>query len=678
MKTFLIEIGTEEIPARFISIGLVALQEKFEEFLNNSFIEYGKITGYATPRRLTLLIEDVSEKQQDREVEIIGPPKKAAFDSAGSPTKAALGFAGSLKVDVRELRVIKTGRGEYLAVTTKEKGEFTIDVLRKALPPIIQSLQFSRMMRWGNGTMRFVRPICWILALFDNEHLDFAIDGLKSGNVSFGHRFLSPGPIHVNSPADYSTLMSENYVLADPDERKTVILDGIKKIESQYKCNATKDDELLQTVISLVEYPTVIIGNFDPEYLALPKKLPVTVMKSHQKYFSVEDNDGNLLPYFILISNTLPGNNEIVRKGAERVLKARLEDAKFYFSEDQKISLWNYVERLKNVTFHEKLGSLYEKSERVAFICSFIADQMALVSKDNLLRASMLSKADLVTGIVREFPELQGYMGMIYALNSGEESEVATGIYEHYLPVFSGDKLPQGDIGTIISLADKIDNISSFFLIGLIPTGSEDPFALRRQAAGILHILQNGDYTFSLDELIEKSLQGLESYSPSIRTLKGKISRFFLQRFEGLIMSQGYSHDVVKAALSVKDLRIRDICERVESLSLLKKTAGFPELLIAAKRVYNILTDTKPHVIKEDLFIEKVEKELLDAARDVGRRLKDTGYDALYGLEGPINSFFDTVLVMDKRPEIKENRLALLSLVKELFDELGDFSKIII
>ncbi|MEW6714268.1 MAG: glycine--tRNA ligase subunit beta [Nitrospirota bacterium] len=676
MKPFLLEIGTEEIPARFISHGLESLKERFTQFLNDKAIHYGSITEYATPRRLAILIDDVSEKQEDRVTELTGPPKRIAFDESGTPTNAATGFAKSLNLELKDIRIVKTERGEYLSAVIEEKGEMTMAVLSRELPKLIESLQFPKAMRWGDGTMKFVRPIHWIFALFGSEIIPFELDGLKSGDLSYGHRFLSPEAVKINNPSEYASLLLKNHVVADTKERKKIILDGIKKIESENNCKVHEDMELLDTVTSLVEYPSVILGSFKREYLSLPKELPVTVMKTHQKYFSVEDAEGNLMPHFIVISNTKEQNDDIVRKGAERVLKARLEDARFYFAEDQKIPLWDYVEKLKTVTFQEKLGSIYEKIERVAFVCSFIADKLNFERKENLLRASMLCKADLVTGIVREFPELQGYMGMTYALNSGEEKEVASGIYEHYFPRHAGDALPSCEIGAIISLADKIDNIASFFLLDLIPSGSEDPFALRRQAAGVINILKNKEYPFSLDVLVETALKGLEGYSPSIKVLKGSIIKFFLQRLEGILLAEGYSHDIIQAAVPSKELNIKDLKQRIELLSALKREPAFPELLTAAKRVCNILSKASPAILKKELLRETAEKELYRVTTDVTARLRYTDFKALFELEEPINGFFEAVMVMDKDAGVRSNRLALLFSVKSAFDMLGDFSKI--
>jgi glycyl-tRNA synthetase beta chain len=495
---------------------------------------------------------------------------------------------------------------------------------------------------------------------------------------------LSPGSLKIKDPSTYSHILLNNYVIVDPNKRKEIILKEIKKIESTANCRVHEDKELLDTVTFLVEYPTVILGNFDSEYLSLPKELLVTVMKSHQKYFPVEDENRNLLPRFILISNSTPENNDMVRRGSERVLKARLEDAKFYFNEDRKKPLWDYIEKLKDVTFQEKLGSVYEKVERVAFVCSFLADELNLSTKEKILRIVMLSKADLVTGIVREFPELQGYIGMIYAKNSGEDDETSLAINEHYMPRFSGDALPSNELSSLISLADKMDNIVSFFFVGLIPTGSEDPFALRRQAIGVINILLNNDYPFSLDTLIDRALQGVESYLPARKSLSTEILKFFYQRLEGMFLNEGYSYDLINSVLSIQEhaittagQNIKDIKNRIKVLSLMKKQTEFSELLIAAKRVYNILDKVQPAKIKEDLLLETAEKELFNAMRKVQNKLIETDYKALFELKDPINTFFDNVLVMDKNPEVKENRLALLLSVKRVFDSLGDFSKII-
>jgi len=682
----LLEIGTEEIPARFIPDGIKALKDRLLEFLSESAIEFGKVSEYATPRRLAVLIENVSELQKDRIVEILGPPRKIAFDTSNNPTGATSGFARSYNVKVESLKIVKTDRGEYISATIEKRGKKTKDVLSDALPDIITSIPFPKSMRWGDGDLRFVRPIRWITAILGKEIIHFELDDLKSGNISYGHRFISPGAFRIEDPSEYLQLLSANYVIADYNERKKTILEGIKKIESMVGCKVYEDSELLETVTFLVEYPTVILGDFNTEYLSLPRELLITVMKSHQKYFSVKDKNGNLLPHFIIVSNTKLENTETVKKGAERVIKARLEDARFYYNEDRRKSLWDYVETLKKVTFHEKLGNLYEKVERIAFLCSFISDEVNLSEekKEKLLKTCMLCKADLVTGIVREFPELQGYMGMVYARNSGEDEEIASAIYEHYMPRHSGDSLPSSDIGNIISIADKMDNIASSFLIGLAPTGSEDPFALRRQAMGIINILLSKGYSIMLNILIDKALQCIEGYLSQKKALCEEILKFFYQRFEGMLLSDGYSYDVINSVFSTGNLtdarqgvNIKDIKHRIKTLSEMKRMPEFLELLTSAKRVYNILGNTKPSEPKVNLLTEKVEKELYNVVTEVyNKSLIKTNYMSLFELTTPINSFFDRVLVMDRDAELRTNRLALLSLVKRVFDSLGDFSKI--
>lgn len=677
MKPLLFEIGSEEIPARFVTSGLESLKESIIKLLDDASIGYGNITGFATPRRLAVFIDDVAEKQKDRILESLGPPKKVAFDDQGVPTKAAIGFAKTLNIDVNNLKIKETERGFYVSATVEEKGRPTIDFLAEALPNLISSMHLPKSMRWGDGSLRYFRPIKWILALFGDDIIKFNLNGIKSNNVSYGHRFLSPSAVKIDMPANYLKILKQNYVIADFKERKRVISKGIKEAESRLGFKVHEDNELLDTVTNLVEFPVVVTGSFDSTYTALPKELLITVMKSHQKYFSTVDNDGNILPSFIVISNTKAENNDTVSKGAERVLRARLEDARFYYSEDQKKPFWDYTEELKKVTYQEKLGSIYEKAERVSSMGTFIAGILDIASKEKIHRASMLCKADLVSGVVGEFPELQGYMGMIYALHCGEDKDVSMAVREHYFPRFPGDDLPSDEIGAIISLADKMDNIASFFSLDLIPTGSEDPFALRRQAAGIINILQRSDYPLSLDALIEKALENLNVSPDDNEKLLKKILHFFYPRLEGIFLSQGYGNDIINAALPAGEVNIRDLKKRLDLISLLKKDPGFPSLLTAAKRVYNILAKTSHGEIKESLLTEAAEKDLFDCVVRIERETAASNFRALYELEKPVNEFFDKVLVMDKNPEVMENRLALLMAVKKAFDSLADFSKII-
>ncbi|RJQ50147.1 MAG: glycine--tRNA ligase subunit beta [Nitrospiraceae bacterium] len=672
----LLEIGSEEIPARFVVRGLAIFKENVLHLLNSESIAYGKISEYATPRRLTVHIEDVSEIQNDRTIETLGPPKKVSFDENGMPTKAAIGFARSIGIDVKDLKVVQTDRGEYVSATVEQKGKASKDVLSNGLPSLISSLQLPKTMRWGSGSLRFFRPIRWILALIGHETIEFEIDGIKSGSITYGHRFLSAGAVRISDPSEYLPALRQNHVIADSVERKNIISGEIQKLGSALGIHVHEDNELLDTVMFLVEYPTIVSGSFENKYIDLPKELLITVMRTHQKYFSTESAQGTILPSFIVVSNTKSENSDTVRRGAERVLRARLEDARFYFAEDQKIPLHDYTEKLKSVTFQEKLGTLHDKANRISSICSFIADRLNFPAKEKLLRAATLAKADLVTGIVREFPELQGYMGMIYALNSGEDKEIAHAIYEHYQPRFAGDKLPDGEMGTILSLADKIDNIVSFYSLGLIPSGSEDPFALRRQATGIINILQNSAYPLTVNMLIDRALEISQASHSEKPAVAEKIVQFFNQRIEGVLLSQGYSYDLVDAAIAVEGLSMNDLKSRIEALDALKRDPAFPGLLMAAKRVCNIISRMQPSSVNKDIFTEDAEKKLYLAGENVRTQVQRKDYRAIFELEKPINTFFDSVLVMDKDDEVKNNRIALLFSVKEIFDCLGDFSRI--
>jgi len=676
MKSFLLEIGTEEIPARFVPRGLSLLKEGVTRFLKNSALDYGSVHEYATPRRLTLLVENVASVQKDRTVETMGPPTKVAFDAGGAPTRAAVGFAKSLNIDPADLRIVKTDRGEYVCAVIEEKGRPAVEVLGEALPEIISTLQLPKSMRWGSGTLRFFRPVHWIVALFGGEVVPFELEGIKSSNVSRGHRFLSPGGITLSAPEDYVSALPANSVIVGQGERERIISEGLKNIERDYKCRVPEDRELLGTVVNLVEYPTVVLGAFDEKFRTLPKELLVTVMRTHQKYFSTEDGEGNILPYFVVVSNTRPENNETVKRGAERVLRARLEDARFYYAEDRKRPLIDYVEDLKNVTFQEKLGSLFQKTERVIELCRYVAGQAGIQDMEGLARAAELSRADLVTGVVSEFPELQGYMGMMYADASGETAEVSSALYELYLPRFAGDKLPSTEAGAILSLADKIDSIASFFYIDVVPTGSEDPYALRRQAAGAVNILLDRNYQVSLDSVIEKALQPLEKSGPTRAELTKKILQFVRPRIEALFLAQGFAVDAVAAVIPSDNLIVGEIRRRLDLLAVLRNEAGFPGLLTAAKRVYNILAKAHPGDVDVSLLREKAEKNLWDAVVSVKSGITESDFMPLLGLQDPVNTFFDDVLVMDKDAAVRENRVSLLFAVRSLFDSLGDFSRL--
>lgn len=691
-SSLLLELGTEEIPARFLPPAITMMKADAEAIFNEYLVGFSEMKTYGTPRRLCLLVKGIPPKQQERIREVYGPPKKAAFDDKGNPTKAAIGFAQSQGIEVSELITKKKGaaelqspgkdKGEYVVAVIRQEGLAVKDLLPEVLRKIILSLNFPKTMRWGNGSLRFVRPIHWILALLDGETVPFEIDGIKSGSVTKGHRFLSPGTFVIREILSYIHLLENNYVIVDQAERRRIIESGIETLSSSVGGRAVKDEDLLNTVTCLVEYPVPVLCEFPSEYLTLPKELLTTVMKDHQKYFAVEDGEGRLKNYFVVISNTKAENAETVKTGAERVIKARFEDARFYYGEDREKPLHARIEDLKRVTFHDRLGTLYDKTERIVKLASFLAEKLLPDKKQQVERAAGLSKTDLITGVVGEFPELQGLIGRYYALNDGEDGEVAEAIMQQYLPSYSGDRLPTIDIGSLLSLADKTDNIVSFFAIGLTPTGSEDPYALRRQALGVIAILLEKGYELTLREMIGKAA---EKYADTKPSLSEEVLLFFAQRIEPLLSSQGYENDMIQSVIHLVDnLPLREVKERIGAARRFSADSGYNAFLLAMKRINNIVPKMELPSVKEDLLLEEQEKDLLDEIRKIGPVVRESlagrkyyeAVNSLSELTVPVNNFFDKVLVMDKREEVKLNRLALLKEIWTMAATIADFSKL--
>ncbi len=679
----LLEIGTEDLPARFLPPAIQQLKENSGIIFKENHIRFSDIKTYGTPRRLAMIANGIPLTQEDRTKEVFGPSKKVAFDEKGNPTRAATGFANSQGVSVEGLIIKNKDRGEYVVAVIEEKGVYVRELLPEIIKKIVLSLHLPKSMRWGTGNIRFVRPMRWLLALFDEEIISFEIDGIKSSNITRGHRFLSPAAFQIKEISSYKNLLRNNYVIIDQEDRKKIITNKVEELSVSAEGKPVKDEELLETVVNLVEYPVPVIGTFPLKYLKLPRELLITVMKDHQKYFAVENGEGKLTNHFIVISNTSEDNSETVRIGAERVIKARFEDARFYFKEDSKKPLSERIEELKKVTFQERLGSIYEKTERMATVAGFFADRLLPSAKEKLNRAAWLAKTDLITGVVREFPELQGTIGKYYAIHDGEDSEVAYAMEEQYLPAYSGGRLPQTDVGALLSITDKIDNIASFFSIGITPTGSEDPFALRRQALGIIAILLKRNYNLNLKELVEKSIVNLKNLK-DIGELKKQILQFFENRLQTVFSDQGYSPDLIQSISSLSiDLQLRDLQERLKALQKFKGDSEYNDFLTAIKRVHNIIPKGKIPELNTELLIEEPEKRLkerLDSVRsDLVGVLKDKYYDAiklLSSLTEPINNFFDHVLVMDKREEIKQNRLSLLNMLWITMSTIADFSQL--
>ncbi len=678
----LLEIGTEEIPARFLPSAISDLKDIAAKTFDEYRISYQEIKTYATPRRLVLMMDGVSSIQKDVTKEVFGPSKKAAFDEQGRPTKAASGFAHSLGIKTSDLIIRAKGKGEYVAAVVEEKGLASTVVLPEVLKRVILSLHFPKSMRWSDGSLSFVRPIHWIVSLFGFDTVHLEIDGIRSSNMTRGHRFLSPASFQIREIASYMNLLENNFVILDHQKREGIIRKGITVLAAKANGEPLMDEDLLTTVNFLVEFPVPVLCTFTADYLKLPKELLITVMKDHQKYFSVQDSEGNLLNSFIVISNTRTENGETVKAGAEKVIRARFDDAEFYFNEDRKKTLSERVEDLKQVTFHDQLGTLFEKTERITSIASLLAGKLTPALKDN--RAARLSKTDLITGVVREFPELQGVMGKYYASYDGEAEAVPDALEEQYLPKYFGGKLPATDAGALLSLADKIDSIAAFFSIGLIPTGSEDPFALRRQAMGIASIIIDRGYAITLREIFERALQNLPFRKDNEKVLENIIG-FMEQRVEFILVSMGYAQDVVKSVLTLSSMYpLKTITGRIEALKKFKEETVFPEFLLAIKRVYNIIPKAPLPEMREEILSQEEEKNLYSSLVGVKDKLDSLlaqerfldGLRVLSEITAPVNKFFDKVLVMDKQEEIRANRLSLLKNIWATASLFADFSKL--
>ncbi len=682
----LLEIGTEEIPPGFIPKALNDIEDiARREFLLNR-IGHGEIKTFGTPRRLVLFINDVNEFQNDILIKKIGPSKDSAFDKDGNPTKAAIGFAKSQSVSVESIIIERTDKGEYICAIKKEPGKKTKELLPSILPKIILSIPFPKSMRWGEVSIKFVRPIHWILALFGGEVIPFEIGNIKSGNLTYGHRFMYPGSIFINDFSSYIRETKKAYVIVDQSERKRMIEEEITRQAVKVSGKIIHDEDLINEVNFLVEYPVALCGRFDERFLFLPRDIIIHSMKEHQRYFPIEDQNGRLLPYFIFISNILAKDNNVIIRGNERVLQARLSDASFFFHEDLKIPLEKRVEQLKQVLFQTKLGSSYEKVMRFRDLALWITDQIDPKWREIVERASILCKADLVTGMVGEFPKLQGIVGREYARIFGEKPEIYEAIYEHYLPNFSGDRLPSTPVGDFISIADKMDTIVGCFGIGLIPSGTSDPFGLRRQALGIIRIILEKGYTISLIKLIEESGRLLkEKIENPFEEVKVQVLDFFKVRFQNLFLERGYSHDVIEAVISTAFDDLLDVKQRIDALMEIKEWKDFDSIVIGFKRAMNILKGYQPeNSIDTSLFIDPAEKNLYHAfitlKEKIDQYLRKRQYHLalkeMIQLKKPIDEFFDKVMVMVEDERLKSNRLSLLHGIGRIFLRVADFSKL--
>ncbi len=699
MNDLLIEIGAEEIPAGYIVPALKAFREKLLNCLDMLRVNYGKASYFGTPRRLAIIVEDVAEQQRPEKTTMTGPPERIGFDDKGNPTIAAEKFAQKAGVDLSEISVKETEKGRYLCAVKEEKCESAVAILQKELPRIILSIPFPKSMRWGDLSISFARPIISIAAILGDIPLDFTVGNIQASPHVFGHEFMFFEKFKVNNASEYLGVLRNAGVIADIEERKKLLLAEIDKAASDVNSRILKDDSLVDIVTNLVEYPYPVVGKFDDEFLELPDEVLITAMREHQKYFALTDENGNLRPYFIAVNNTKAKDMDLVAKGHGKVIRARLSDSRFFYKVDNESSLDDFSEKLKAVTFQAELGSMYEKRQRLISLCEYLANIGDWAGnsdlKKNLIRAAEICKSDLVSQMVIEFTKLQGVMGRTYALNQGENQEVAKAIEEHYMPVYSGGDLPETQTGKLLAIADKIDTICGCFFADLIPTGASDPYALRRQALGIIQIMLKSGFRFSMKDLVDKGLFPYEADSGKRLELSAKIMEFLKRRMVNmLVVDHGFSREAVNSALSVSFDDIPDTYLRVKAIDALRKAPDFEPLSIAFKRVVNILkkagkfnmkNKTEKYAeeqVNEALFESDSERELFTQCCNVSSVVADyTGvgdYDnalkKIAGLRPFIDKFFDDVMVMTDDEALRDNRILLLSFIADMFSNIADFS----
>ncbi len=680
---FLLEIGTEEIPAGFIGPATESLSDLFAKALSSARVAHGRIETYATPRRLVLCASDVADHQPSVEVVRTGPPLASAFDEQGNPTKAAIGFARSQGVEVADLVITKTSKGEQIAVRKIEEGQPTGQVLAEVLPGLIERVTFPKTMRWMDLDVRFARPVHWIVALFEGRVVPFVFGNIHTGDTSHGHRFKNPAAFRVNSLSDLREALEKQDVVLDQDRRRSRIKTSVKELAALADLRVFDDPELLDEVNFLVESPYPIMGEFSEDFLELPASILITCMKKHQRYFSIQDKEGRITNRFIAVNNTPVKDPSVSVRGHQRVLKARLEDARFYYREDRRIPLFDRLEALKGVVFHSKLGTAYEKVERFANLAVKLAELFAPEKIKEVERAAWLCKCDLETGIVYEFPELQGIIGSYYARMDGESDEIATAVREHYLPAHAGDSLPKGIIGSLVSIADRMDTIAGCFSVGLIPTGAADPYALRRHALGIINILVNMDHPLDIAWLAAEAIDLLaEKRTREADRVQAEVLDFFRTRFVNFHTSRDFPLDVVEAAVRARFDDVVDARRRVEALNKWKSREDFDSIIIGFKRVVNILRDTQPQQMSEEFLEEDEEKKLYRTFQDVSGRadslIREGEYtealEIIAELKSPIDVFFDGVMVMVDDERLRNNRLGLLRKIADFFGRIADFS----
>ena len=675
----LFEIGAEEIPAGFMPNILGQLKTLAETKLNDAHLPFESIATYGTPRRLALIVKGLADTSAEISERHKGPSASIAYDADGNPTKAAIGFARGKGLDVADL-VVEDG---YIYAETKTAGVPAKDIVTDMLPQLITGLNFPKSMHWGNLDAKFVRPVRWLVALLDEEVIPVEFATVKSGNVTRGHRFLGADEITIKNAASYVDTLKENFVMVDQDARRELISKQLHDIAASKNASIVWDDDLLEEINYLVEWPTALCGGFEESYLALPDAAIITPMKDHQRYFPLVDQDGKLLPMFLTVRNGSDHSIEVVQAGNERVLRARLDDAKFFFNEDRKKPLIDRQDGLTKIVFQEGLGNLADKTERLLTLGRVFSEECELHEDARVVleRATELAKTDLTTGMVTEFTELQGVMGKEYALLDGESPEVAEAIFEQYLPRFAGDVLPQTEAGKVLSIIDKIDNIVATFSRGLIPTGSQDPYALRRQTIGILNILLNSEWNISLRPIIVESMNLLNVPADKQDELLGQVEEFITLRLKNIFLDREVPHHVIDLLLSNNELSVADAEGLVKAL-LANRIDENVELVQAFTRMYNLVKDVTYTGVDESLLKEDAERALYEAATKASEASIDAwdnnDYDAVVAVPATlvpaINTFFEDVMVMDKDEAIKANRLQLVRLAYSVMAIIGDIS----
>ncbi|ACB52340.1 glycyl-tRNA synthetase beta chain [Crocosphaera subtropica ATCC 51142] len=707
---FLLEVGTEELPADFIDEAIAQWKQIIPNSLEENFLTPDNLAVYGTPRRLAILISGLAEQQKDRDEVIKGPPAKAAFKN-GKPTKAAEGFARKQEVDIKELDIRPTEKGDFVFVEKKIKGRQTKEILQELIPHWINSLEGRRFMRWGNGELRFSRPIRWLVALCDEQILPIEIvngdSTIKSDRLSRGHRILHPDPVSISQASDYVETLRSAYVEVDPKQRQQIIEKDIETIAKDLKGKADLPEDLLTEVINLIEYPTAVAGKFDPEFLNLPTEVIITVMVKHQRYFAVKKSDNELLPNFITIANGDPNKKDIIAQGNERVIRARLADAQFFYTSDCDEPLDSYLPELENVTFQKELGTMRDKVDRIMEMAQQMAEQLEITEKEQeeIESTALLCKADLVTQMVYEFPELQGVMGQKYALVSGESEQVAQGIFEHYLPRGANDIMPKTLTGQVVGIADRLDTLISIFGLGMIPTGSGDPFALRRAANAIISVTWDAQLPINLSQLLIQGCEAFMADHVDKQSPLEALQTFFIQRIQTLLQDEfNIDYDLVNAVLGEADAQytdralqnLLDVKDRAEFLQAIRSNGMLDKIYetinrstrLAAKGDLDYTVLDPSQVVETKLFEKSSEQEFYNGLMALLSKTIQAQSERNYQLltEGlldivpKVSEFFDgenSVLVMDENQKVRENRLNLLGVLRNHGRVLADFGAIV-